>query len=317
MVFQGSSMVQFLIVIVLALFAGQGTCDSICPNGFTNITSSSGSIEHYDYGVNETKCWIIEVPDTYSSIGYVFEMFNIEECKSCDCDYLQMSTSYSSLKYASKSCGRYTPNYLKFIDLEGYALEDAAGSHTAYIRFVSDDTVHHKGFNFTYVAGSTSSGDASYLNATEEETIEFGTPKVGIQNYPHSFSHQWFLIVPEGRQVELSFDTFNLEQSEDCKNDYVEVREATFYLNDGTRYIQGVYGPILTGRLCGSSKPSTIQSAGNMIWVQFRSDSNSTTVYDGFKASFKAGQGKLSVSKPMTLLFLSALLMVASKNSLF
>ena len=44
-----------------------------CPNGITNITASSGSVIYPtsgNYGVNETKCWIIEVPDTYESIRF-------------------------------------------------------------------------------------------------------------------------------------------------------------------------------------------------------------------------------------------------------
>ena len=129
-------------------------------------------------------------------------------------------------------------------------------------------------------------GKESFLNASEDETITFGTPKAGIENYPHSYTQQWFLIVPEGRQVEINFDTFELEQSENCKNDYVEFRGAS--ISNPTR-ISGDSGPILTKRLCGSTMPSAIQSAGNMVWVQFRSDGNSTTVYKGFKASFKAG----------------------------
>ena len=50
--------------------------------------------------------------------------------------------------------------------------------------------------------------------------------------------------------------------------------------------IYGYFGPILTGRLCGNTKPNSILSQGNMVWV---SDRNSTTVYKGLKASFKAG----------------------------
>ena len=53
--------------------------------------------------------------------------------------------------------------------------------------------------------------------------------------------------------------------------------------------IVGDNGPILTGRLCGNTKPNSILSQGNMVWVQFVSDRNSTTVYKGLKASFKAG----------------------------
>ena len=129
---------------------------------------------------------------------------------------------------------------------------------------------------FTYFNPYTA-GTKNYLNASEDETIEFGTPKVGIKKYPHSFAEQWYLIVAKGQQVQIDFDTFELEKSENCKNDYVEFRET------------GERGPILTGRLCGSSKPSSIQSSGNVVWVQFSSNSNSTTVYKGFKASFKAG----------------------------
>ena len=131
-------------------------------------------------------------------------------------------------------------------------------------------------------------GDINYLNASEDETIEFGTPKVDIENYPSNYAEQWILIVPEGMQVQIDFDIFELEDSEDCKNDYVEFREASIMVGD-PEVINGYFGPILTNRLCGNAKPNSILSQGNMVWVQFLSDSNSTTVNKGFKASFKAG----------------------------
>ena len=130
-----------------------------------------------------------------------------------------------------------------------------------------------------------SEGDINYLNATEDETIEFGTPKVDIENYPSNYAEQWILIVPQGRNVQIYFDIFELEDSEGCKNDYVEFREASTVAGSSN----GDIGPILTGRLCGNTKPNSILSQGNMVWVQFLSDSNSTTVNKGFKASFKAG----------------------------
>ena len=144
--------------------------------------------------------------------------------------------------------------------------------------------------SLTYFTARYTGGDESYLNATEDETIEFGTPKVGIEKYPDNYEYQWFLIVPEGRQVQIDFDIFELEDSENCKNDYLEIREADPVT------MKGVRGPILTGRLCGSTMPSTIQSAGNVVWVQFVSNNNATTVYKGFRASFKAGLYKLGTS---------------------
>ncbi|KAJ7309263.1 hypothetical protein OS493_040338, partial [Desmophyllum pertusum] len=100
-----------------------------------------------------------------------------------------------------------------------------------------------------------------FLNASDDETITFGTPKVGLENYPRSYAQQWFLIVPEGRQIEINFDTFELEQSENCKNDYVEIREASISLSDPRR-MSGSFEPILSKRLCGSTKPRAMQSAG-------------------------------------------------------
>ncbi|KAL9973404.1 hypothetical protein ACROYT_G019860 [Oculina patagonica] len=257
------------------------------------LTQKSGLIEKLQYG----------------DVIMTDRGYDIEICKLCECDGINIkrASSYNSLAFG-KYCGRYSDKYLESQRRSGIPVYET----TLYVRFVSDDTVHRKGFNFSFVAFSGSGGRESYLNASKDETIEFGTPKVGIQNYPAAFAQQWFLIVPEGRQIQIDFDIFELEKSEKCRNDYVEFRE----VND-PRYFRGYRGPILTGHLCGSSKPSTIQSSGNMVWVHFKSDYNATTVYKGFKASFKAGQKRLSVSNPLTLLFLSVLLMVASKKSVF
>ncbi|CAH3113950.1 unnamed protein product [Pocillopora meandrina] len=288
----------------------------------TNITAFSGELvypESGTYGKNETKCWSITVPDTYYGIRYRFSRIDVEMCSDCKCDYLQRGTTYRHIHWYSKLCGRYNYNYL-----QGYLFNvdwstDFTGSFresTAYLRFVSDDTVHYTGFKLTFMAMSRTAGDKNYLNATEDETIEFGTPKVDVENYPSDYAEQWFLIVPEGRKVQIDFEIFELEDSTDCKNDYVEFREASIMAGDPEK-IYGYFGPILTGRLCGNTKPNSILSQGNMVWVQFVSDRNSTTVYKGLKASFKAGQGRLAVSRPMMLLFLSALIMYVSKNNLF
>ena len=144
---------------------------------------------------------------------------------------------------------------------------------------------------FFYSLLASSSRYRSVLNATEDETFEIGTPKVDeSKNYPENFEWEWYLIVPEGRQVQLTFDIFELEQSTDCENDYLEVREA---ISAEPAFpvvtFDGRYGPILSKPVCGTNKPSTIQSSGNMVWVHFKSDFNATTTYRGFKASFKAG----------------------------
>ena len=108
-------------------------------------------------------------------------------------------------------------------------------------------------------------------------------------NYPADYEEEWYLIVPVGRQVQITFDAFELEQSENCKNAYVEIREA--YYDDGPFYydIEADYGAFLAEHLCGSNLPNQIRSVGNMAWVMFKSATNASTAFKGFKASFKAG----------------------------
>ena len=102
--------------------------------------------------------------------------------------------------------------------------------------------------------------------------------------------YQWFLIVPEGRQVSISFDEFDLESSTDCENDWVELREAVIVKLE-PNVLSGQFGAFVGDRFCNSNKPGErdYQSSGNLMWVQFKTDFNSTTRYKGFKASFKAG----------------------------
>ncbi|XP_073254517.1 tolloid-like protein 2 [Porites lutea] len=314
-------------ISVLLSFFGKGICDSICPNGIVNITGSTTGTLVYpssgNYGINETKCWRIEVPKPYTGIGIYFHSFDIEECKDCDCDKLTYSSSYFGITRNKAKCARRTSRFQEARNMQyGDARpEDFEIGRDIWFRFVSDDTVFYKGFNLSYIVRSEtpSSGFTSVLNATEGETFEIGTPKVvESKKYPESFEWEWYLIVPEGRQVQLTFEIFELEQSTDCENDYLEVREAiSLYPYLPLVSFDGRYGSILSKPVCGTNKPSTIKSSGNMVWVHFKSDSNTTTTYRGFKASFKAGQGRLSILHPMALLFLSALLMAKSKDSLF
>ena len=75
----------------------------------------------------------------------------------------------------------------------------------------------------------------------------------------------------------------------------MEIREAYFEDGPFDDDIDGDFGAILAERLCGTSLPNQIQSAGNMVWVQFRSSDNSTNTHKGFKASFKSGRYHISI----------------------
>lgn len=69
----------------------------------------------------------------------------------------------------------------------------------------------------------------------------------------------------------VSFQLFNLQETEFCNGDYVEIR-----VDDG--------GGELLGHFCGSnSLPSNI-TAANRLWIKFRSDAEITA--PGFIADY-------------------------------
>jgi len=76
-------------------------------------------------------------------------------CKNCECDYFQSSTSYASLQYGKKDCGHWSANFLDYLIQVGSSKSAGESATSMYARFVSDDNVHRKGFNLSFVAGSS------------------------------------------------------------------------------------------------------------------------------------------------------------------
>lgn len=84
---------------------------------------------------------------------------------------------------------------------------------------------------------------------------------------------------------------FQLQQSSDCSNDYLEVREGH---STGT----------LVGRFCGDSLPSNYTSiTGHILWIKFVSDSSVSGA--GFRAVFSHCKSE----RWITLFFLMLTLM--------
>lgn len=100
------------------------------------------------------------------------------------------------------------------------------------------------------------------------------------RRYPSGAYCVWKIEVPFTKKVELSFDTFHLQSSERCYNDYVQVYDGDSY---STR--------VSLGKFCGTSIPSNLSSTANKMVVTFRSDptvSFTVGLWPGFKATFKA-----------------------------
>ncbi|XP_012939622.1 uncharacterized protein LOC101845248 [Aplysia californica] len=96
-------------------------------------------------------------------------------------------------------------------------------------------------------------------------------------NYPGEYLNNTdcilYLEAPSGFRIHLDFrEKFILEQSEDCKYDYLEVRDGPF-----------AYSPPI-GRYCGAKFPPLIRSKGRYLWMRFKTDD--LLQYGGFKAIY-------------------------------
>lgn len=80
----------------------------------------------------------------------------------------------------------------------------------------------------------------------------------------------WIIEVQAGDKVILSFESFDLEEEAVCQYDYVLIRDGS-----------SSKSPVI-GKFCGKSRPATITSTDNYLWILFNSDSSATS--HGFKA---------------------------------
>ncbi|KAH8330032.1 hypothetical protein KR074_010232, partial [Drosophila pseudoananassae] len=89
-------------------------------------------------------------------------------------------------------------------------------------------------------------------------------------SYPANIECTWVLVASAGNSLSLTLESMDLEQSEGCNRDYLEVRE------EGSR-------GALIGVYCGQTVPPVIRSRGT-IWMKFKSDDDN--VGEGFMASY-------------------------------
>ena len=76
-----------------------------------------------------------------------------------------------------------------------------------------------------------------------------------------------------GYQIRLDFrDYFHIEPSENCQNDFLEIRDGPWGYSDKL------------GRFCGNEFPPIITSKDQHLWLRFYSDES--LEYRGFRAVY-------------------------------
>ena len=78
--------------------------------------------------------------------------------------------------------------------------------------------------------------------------------------------------VPEDFQVALKFQSFEIENHDNCVYDFLEIRDG-----------EDAAAPLI-GTFCGYKMPKDIKSTTNSLWIKFVSDGSVQKA--GFSASF-------------------------------
>ena len=115
----------------------------------------------------------------------------------------------------------------------------------------------------------SSSGRRITLTETSGEIASYSYPL----SYPNDVKCSWKIEAPVGHLVQLTFHSFDLQQSQDCEADYVEIKHGSYSW------------PTVIGKFCGSSSPGDIQVNDSNVYVDFKTDSSGK--YPGFQASYK------------------------------
>ncbi|CAH1803445.1 unnamed protein product, partial [Owenia fusiformis] len=70
----------------------------------------------------------------------------------------------------------------------------------------------------------TGCGHPVYLNGSSGDFVSPGYKPNSNSSYPHSTACEWEIQVNEGLGIELKFRVFELEDGDECENDYVRLK---------------------------------------------------------------------------------------------
>ncbi|XP_077347020.1 cubilin isoform X1 [Lithobates pipiens] len=207
------------------------------------------------YHQERTCEWIITQPDG-EVVLFSFDSFGLHPGTQCSSNYVEVRDGPSSnAPLIGKYCGPEVPPL-------AYSTQ-----RSLYIKFVTDASTTNHGFLASY--SSLNLGCGGTLTTLEGTISSPSHPA----EYPHGVRCIWLISVPPGNLIQLTFTTFNLEQTFACHGDYLEIYDNAMNATGNK-----------IGKYCGRSIPPSITSSGNGMSLVFVSDSS--VAVEGFTASY-------------------------------
>ncbi|KAK7089216.1 hypothetical protein V1264_024620 [Littorina saxatilis] len=224
-----------------------------CPKCGRTLQDSSGKFSHQPAPGPQLCQWRISATHGEKIVLNVTEL-DIPKSYDCKMDYLEVRDGYYiKSPLLGRFCGNKLPETLISSDTRMWI----------EYRTSKGGTKGDKGFFAEYeaICGGEISKDQGFLTSP---------------NYPDDYRPNkeciWKITTDEGYSVALKFQSFEIENHDNCVYDYLEVRDGS----DET-------SPLI-GKYCGYKIPDDIESTGNKLYVKFVSDGSVQKA--GFAAKF-------------------------------
>ncbi|NXN68752.1 OVCH2 protein, partial [Himantopus himantopus] len=205
--------------------------------------------------------WTLFVPEG-NYILLHFSHFDIEPETFCDYDSLSVYSKDDRL--VGKFCGHDLP------------LPILIGSDSVRLKFVSDNKDYGTGFSMTYKALTPDilPGKSKSNSGCESLAVLFEEGVLQSMHYPELYSNmadcQWIICAPKDHVIKLTYQSFEVEESEDCSYDAVTVYEDVGKEEE-------------IAKSCGFALPAPVLSSSPMMLIVFHSDETET--FGGFRAT--------------------------------
>ncbi|XP_039956467.1 dorsal-ventral patterning protein tolloid [Bactrocera tryoni] len=192
-------------------------------------------------------------------IKLIFNEFNVESHQECAYDNVAV---YDGESESSSLLGHFCGDKIPY--------PISSTTNQLYMVFKTDKNKQMAGFTAIH---STSCG--GYLRATNQIQQFYSHALFGNRNYNENMDCEWTIQAPASSNVQLLFLTFDIEASENCTYDYVQVYSG----------MEDTSGPMY-GQYCGNTLPQDIISLTDSLLVRFKTDD--TVTMKGFSASYVA-----------------------------
>ncbi|XP_050535178.1 cubilin [Daktulosphaira vitifoliae] len=220
------------------------TCGGIL-NELNGIIQTPKHPEKYPH--NQMCRWIISVNET-SQVQITWLSFSLENHRTCNNDYVEVydNSIVGNSSRIARFCGSKLPPVLTSI------------SNRVTIVFKTDQSVAHDGFMLSYISLNKAQACGGNYFTSEGFLKSPNYPDI----YPNHKDCSWVITVPVTNQIELSVNNFTLEESTECRFDYLEIRNGGYATSP------------LIGKFCGSKILPIISSMGNSLFIRFVSDAS-------------------------------------------